>query len=190
MIILRYIYYSILFVHKIWDRLMSYLFLVDLRKRSTRCGKNVYIYYPMRISGLEMLDVGDNVHINRGAYIRAEGGLRIGDNVHMGPNLVIYTLNHKYDGDALPYDINFVYKPVVIEKNVWIGANVTIVPGATIGEGAIVGAGAVVSGQVPPLAIVANDPAKIIKYRDRMRYAHFENLGRYGGVQGKLYTQD
>lgn len=52
-----------------------------------------------------------------------------------------------------------------IGNDVWIGLNATILDGVTIGDGAIVAAGAVVTKDVPPYAVVAGVPAKIIKYR-------------------------
>jgi acetyltransferase-like isoleucine patch superfamily enzyme len=54
---------------------------------------------------------------------------------------------------------------VVIGNDVWIGYNVTILSGVTIGDGAVIGAGSVVSGDVPPYAIVAGNPAQVIRYR-------------------------
>jgi len=53
----------------------------------------------------------------------------------------------------------------VIGNDVWIGHCVTIKAGVTIGDGAILGAGSVVTKNVPPYAIVAGVPAKIIRYR-------------------------
>ena len=47
----------------------------------------------------------------------------------------------------------------------WIGANAVVLKGVNIGDGAIVGAGAVVTRDVPPLAIVGGNPAKVIKMR-------------------------
>jgi len=52
-----------------------------------------------------------------------------------------------------------------IGNDVWIGANACILPGVTVHDGAVVGAGAVVTKDVPPFAIVAGAPAKIIKFR-------------------------
>lgn len=53
----------------------------------------------------------------------------------------------------------------VIGNDVWIGKRVIIKAGVNIGDGAVVGAGAVVTKDVPPYAIVAGVPARIIKYR-------------------------
>jgi serine acetyltransferase len=54
---------------------------------------------------------------------------------------------------------------IIIENDVWIGAKATIMSGVRIGNGAIVAAGSVVSKDVPPYAIVAGNPAKVVKYR-------------------------
>ena len=54
---------------------------------------------------------------------------------------------------------------VKIGNDVWIGSGASILQGITVGDGAVVAAGAVVVNNVPPFAIVAGIPAKIIKYR-------------------------
>ena len=54
---------------------------------------------------------------------------------------------------------------IVIENDVWIGATSTIMSGVKISNGAVVGGGAVVTKDVPPYAIVAGNPAKVVKYR-------------------------
>ena len=53
---------------------------------------------------------------------------------------------------------------VTIGNDVWIGDNVVVLKG-NIGDGAVIGAGSVVTKDVPPYAIVASNPARIIKYR-------------------------
>ena len=54
----------------------------------------------------------------------------------------------------------------VIGNDVWIGQNVIILPSVSvIGNGAVIGAGSIVTKNVPPFAIVAGNPAKIMKYR-------------------------
>lgn len=58
----------------------------------------------------------------------------------------------------------------VIGHDVWIGHGAIILPGARIGNGVIVGAGAVVGGTVPDFAVVAGNPARIL----RMRYTSAE----------------
>lgn len=57
------------------------------------------------------------------------------------------------------------YKQINIGNDVWIGANVTIVGKIEIGDGAIVATGSIVTKDIPPYAIVAGVPAKIVRYR-------------------------
>lgn len=55
--------------------------------------------------------------------------------------------------------------PIKIANDVWIGAHTVILSGVQIGNGAIIGAGSIVTSDVPDYAIVAGNPAKVIKYR-------------------------
>ena len=52
-----------------------------------------------------------------------------------------------------------------IGNDVWIGFRAMVLSGITIGDGAVIGAGAVVTTDIPPYAIVAGNPAKVIRYR-------------------------
>lgn len=54
---------------------------------------------------------------------------------------------------------------IEIGNDVWFGAGAIVLRGITIGDGAVIGAGAVVTKDVPPYAIVAGNPARIIRYR-------------------------
>lgn len=52
-----------------------------------------------------------------------------------------------------------------VGNDVWIGSHAVILGGATVGHGAIIGSGAVVFGDVPPFAVVAGNPAQVVRYR-------------------------
>lgn len=54
---------------------------------------------------------------------------------------------------------------VAIGNDVWIGARAIILSGVTIGDGAVIGAGAVVPRDVPPYAVVAGNPARVLRFR-------------------------
>lgn len=112
------------------------------------------------------IDYGKPIEIGRNCFIQqcctffGRGGIKIGDGVFIGPKCNLITINHDPD----PYNRSATYgRPIVIEDKVWIGINSTILPGVTIGYGSIIGAQSVVTHDVPPMTIVAGNPAKIIK---------------------------
>jgi maltose O-acetyltransferase len=133
------------------------------------------------IEASHRIEIEDYVFINHGGYIEGTGGVTIKSGTCIGPELVLMTVNHNYDGPdlaALPYDHKDVMKAVLIGRNVWIGYRVMIMPGVTIGEGAVVAAGSVVTKDVPPFAVVGGNPARIIKYRDIKKYQRLDREGR------------
>lgn len=130
------------------------------------CGIRVHFHGKITIVSPENIELNDNVIIGNNAYLDGRGGIKIGDNTHISRNFVVHSSSHQYQGTRLPFDEVYDLKPVIIGCNVWIGTNVVLVPGITIGDGAIIGAGAVVTKSVPPLAIVGNQPSRVIKYRD------------------------
>jgi acetyltransferase-like isoleucine patch superfamily enzyme len=54
-------------------------------------------------------------------------------------------------------------RPVTLGRNVWVGFESCILPGVTIGDGSIVGARSVVAEDVPPMSIVAGNPARVVR---------------------------
>ena len=62
-------------------------------------------------------------------------------------------------------NINDVNHTLIIEEDVWIGTNATLLYKANIGRGAVVGANSLVTKKVPPYAVVAGSPARIIAVR-------------------------
>lgn len=102
-----------------------------------------------------------------GVHCRVQAPLEIGTHVIMGPEVYIYTVNHRTDQTNIPIGDQGMTTPqkVVIEDDVWIGTRAIILPGVTIGTGAIIAAGAVVTKDAPPYTIVGGVPAKVIKHR-------------------------
>lgn len=56
-----------------------------------------------------------------------------------------------------------VLEPVVLQDHCFVGVNAVILPGVTVGRAAVVASGAVVTADVPPLTMVAGNPAKVVK---------------------------
>ncbi|MDE6586778.1 MAG: sugar O-acetyltransferase [Paramuribaculum sp.] len=112
------------------------------------------------------IDYGKPVKIGKDCFIQqcctffGRGGIEIGDGVFIGPKCNLITINH----DLNPDNRSATYgRSIVIEDKVWIGINSTILPGVKIGYGSIVGAQSVVTKDVPPMTVVAGNPARIIK---------------------------
>ena len=101
--------------------------------------------------------IGNNVTLKSGVFLW--DGTRIEDDVFIGPNAT-------FTNDMMPrskvYPEN--YYGITVQAGASIGANATILPGITIGRLAMVGAGSVVTKNVPEGAIVAGNPAKIIRF--------------------------
>lgn len=106
--------------------------------------------------------------------------LHVGKFCSIGPEVIIALGNHRTDlVTTYPFRALSKFWPnaesgevdhesrgdVVIENDVWIGARSTILSGSKICNGAVVAANSLVRGHVPPYAIVAGSPAKIIRYR-------------------------
>jgi len=144
----------------------------------TRNGSAICIQQPCEIWGADNLHLGRNIHIGRHTEIMADGGISIGNNVVISYHCVLWSIDHRYEGDSLPYDKARVRRPIVIHDNVWLGRNVMVRGGVTIGEGAVVAMGSVVSRDVPPLAVVGGNPARVLKFRDAGRYAQNMAEGR------------
>lgn len=123
--------------------------------------------------------VGTFVEIQRGAVVGRNckisshsflcEGVSLEDEVFIGHG-VMFT-NDKYpratnaDGSKQTA-ADWTCIPTLVKQRAAIGSNATILCGVTIGAGAIVGAGAVVTHDVPPNAVVAGVPAKVIGQAD------------------------
>jgi acetyltransferase-like isoleucine patch superfamily enzyme len=135
-----------------------------------KCGNNFSTGLRVKIQMPGNIIVGNNVGFNYGVWIAAnrhkDGGIVFGNNVLIGPYTVIHSGNHKFIDAALPISKQgFVFKTITIEDDVWIAAHCTILSGVTLGKGSVIAAGAVVTKDVPPYAIVAGVPAKVVSNR-------------------------
>ncbi len=162
---------------------MSYL--DGLRER----GEGAIVSEGVRLSNPHRAVLKRYSHIHSGTLINAMGGFYLGEHSTIGPNCIIFTVNHSiWRADRIPFGQQAELKPVVIRECVAIASGVRILPGVEIGEGAIVGMGAVVTNDVPPMAIVMGNPATVIGFRDRKRYEKLKSEGRYS-LRGVPYEE-
>lgn len=123
------------------------------------------------------ISIGNYCFIGENSNVWSQESVIIKDYVLISHNVnIIDTNSHELNDDEravsvrnfLEYghpelDGNIITSPIKIEDRAWISFNATILKGVTIGQGAIVAAGAVVTKDVPPYAVVAGNPATVIK---------------------------
>jgi acetyltransferase-like isoleucine patch superfamily enzyme len=124
------------------------------------------------------ISLGQRVVVRPGSMLfadpRSDGaGIVIENDVMLGSGVHIYVHNHKFDDPNLPIidQGHSPSRPVILERGCWLGALTVVMPGVRIGSNAVVGAGSVVVMDVPQGAIVAGNPARIIKYRNGTHFA-------------------
>lgn len=117
---------------------------------------NIYLYDRVNIDGDNILYITDGKFI-----MKKESGAARGLTVVAGNHVAEVGESIKDRGNA-----NCIYKDIIVDEEVWIAAHVTILAGTHIGRGAIIGAGSVLRGnKIPPYAIIAGNPAKVIGFR-------------------------
>ncbi len=144
-----------------------------------KLGQNAKIYAFVNLYGCEIGDdtrIGTFVEIQKGARIGARckisshtficEGVCIEDEVFVGHGVTF--INDLYprattEGGQPQTEADWRCEPTVVKKGASIGSGVTLLGGVTIGEKAMVGAGAVVTKDVPAGAIVAGNPARVIR---------------------------
>jgi len=161
-------------------RKIRYFFI---KRRLKACGNRVIFASGIYMDNPKNISIGNNVRIGAKSALSGQGGITIGNNVSLGREVMIWSANHNYEEpEALPYDGKYIKRPVIIEDNVWIGARSSIIPGVKISEGAVIGLGSVVTKNIPPCAVVAGNPAKIIKYRNIEKYKELKEKNKFRPV--------
>ena len=146
---------------------------------SVKLGKDVKIFAFVNLYGCEIGDetkIGTFVEIQKNAKIGKRckisshtficEGVTIEDEVFVGHNVTF--INDLYPratavGGRLQTEADWECQPTVIKRGASIGSSVTLLCGITVGENAIIGAGSVVTKDVPANAIVAGNPARVLR---------------------------
>jgi acetyltransferase-like isoleucine patch superfamily enzyme len=144
-----------------------------------RLGRNVKCYAFVNLYGCTVGDdtrIGTFVEIQKNATIGARckisshtficEGVTIEDEVFIGHSVTfINDLLPRATAEAggLQTEADWKVIPTLVKRGASIGSGATLLGGITVGEKAIVGAGAVVTKDVPPGAIVAGNPARVLR---------------------------
>src|SRR3989338_6539831 len=101
--------------------------------------------------------IGNHVKIHSNVYVAQFTAIE--DEVFIAPGTI-------FGNDKYPVSDHL--EGPVIKRGARLGVNVTILPGIHVGEDALVGAGSVVTRDVPARAVVAGNPARVIKTVDEI----------------------
>ncbi|MFA5359790.1 MAG: DapH/DapD/GlmU-related protein [Patescibacteria group bacterium] len=118
-----------------------------------------------------------NVSISENVIMYRTAPITIGEHTMIACNVIIHTSTHDYNNH--PMWLTRIDRPIYIGKHVWIGAGAIILPGVKIEDYAVVGAGSIVTANVPKGAIVAGNPARIIKFRNIDKIKNIQNIPDY-----------
>lgn len=139
-----------------------YIRLFFFRLRVAKLGKGVGLLMGVELRKGRNVFIGNRVVINRGVLLDGRGGrVVIGNDVDIAQETNIWTLEHDVHSDVHATKGG----DVIIEDHAWIASRATILPNVRIGHGAVVASNSVITKDVPPMAIVAGVPAKVIGQR-------------------------
>jgi acetyltransferase-like isoleucine patch superfamily enzyme len=136
-------------------------FIANSNSRDNAIG----VFQPVILTAIgadSVIQIGDDVGVS-GCSITAAQRVAIGNRVLIGSGVLITDNDgHPIHPDGRRYGTEYASAPIEIGDDVFIGARAIILKGVHVGQGAIVGAGAVVTKDVPPYAIVAGNPARVV----------------------------
>jgi acetyltransferase-like isoleucine patch superfamily enzyme len=146
--------------------------LLALRALGAQIGQGVFIGARVKVRAPENLVVGDATKLEGSVVIDSWEPVRFGRGVIVSDDCVFLTADHEIDSPNFPaygtgaeWDVRA--EPLTIGDYAWLPRHATVLRGAHIGEGAVVGVGSVVTRPVEPWTVVAGNPARKIRDRER-----------------------
>jgi acetyltransferase-like isoleucine patch superfamily enzyme len=127
--------------------------------------------------GYGYVRLGHHVRLTHGCYLQGRGGIEIGNYVGIAGGTAIYSATNCHQDPERPEYIvamtgmapeneqYVIEKPVIVEDGASLGLQCIVLPGVRLGRHSHVAANSVVTRDVPPLAIVAGSPARVVGQR-------------------------
>lgn len=110
------------------------------------------------------LVIGDRCSLGARVSITAHESIEIGDGVFFGQSVFVTDASHGYQDPTRPIGKQFgQHQPVSIGSGSWIGHGAVILPGTRIGRNVVVAASTVVRGEIEDFAVVAGNPARVVR---------------------------
>lgn len=135
--------------------------------RTVRVGRGASVAAEAFVHGPVELAEGASLNV-RAVVDGGRSGVRIGAHTRIASGVSIYAFDHGMSPKERIAEQRVRSRGVEVGSDVWIGANAGVTDGVRIGDHAVVGMGAVVTRDVPPWAMVAGVPARVIgDRRDR-----------------------
>ncbi|MEK5770579.1 acyltransferase [Acinetobacter variabilis] len=142
---------------------LAHIFAEPGRKISI--GDNTFIAADCTLHG--PLEIGNEVAINHHCILDGgRVGIKLHDQVRIAAYCHLYAFDHGMELEQPIYQQPVRSKGIEIGRDVWLGAHVGIKDGVKIADEAIIGMNSMVTKDVEARAIVAGNPAKLIRYRD------------------------
>jgi len=116
-------------------------------------------------SGLNYIQLGDNVFVGADCQFNSSTQIIIGDNCLIASNTTFVDTGHENVLGTLINKQPCTFESIILGEDVWIGTHCSILKGVKIGNGSIVGAGSVVNKSIPENQIWAGVPARYIRNR-------------------------
>jgi virginiamycin A acetyltransferase len=168
------------------------LYHAKLRRSGVELGENCFIARGSEVAAGTVFERGTAV--NGPGVFKGTEAIRLGRYCALGDAVRMISSNHRID----LVNVNFGLQvrlglgttdeergPITVGHSVWIGDAAIVLGGVSLGNGAVVGAGAVVTRDVPPFAVVAGSPARVI----RMRFGR-EAIDRLQALEWWEWTED